>query len=56
MRYLIDTHVALWVLKGEPISEAAKKVQKTHYTDFRTRSGGNGNTNPSSSATFLRNV
>ena len=26
MRYLIDTHVALWVLKGEPISEAAKKV------------------------------
>ena len=26
MRYLIDTHVALWVLKGEPISEAAKSI------------------------------
>ena len=26
MSYLIDTHVALWVLKGEPISEAAKSI------------------------------
>jgi PIN domain nuclease of toxin-antitoxin system len=26
MRYLIDTHVALWVLKGEPISDKAKEV------------------------------
>ncbi|MDR0671196.1 MAG: type II toxin-antitoxin system VapC family toxin [Oscillospiraceae bacterium] len=24
MRYLIDTHVALWLLKGEQISETAK--------------------------------
>jgi PIN domain nuclease of toxin-antitoxin system len=26
MRYLIDTHVALWVLKGEPLPEAAKSI------------------------------
>ena len=26
MQYLIDTHVALWVLKGEPISDMAKKI------------------------------
>ena len=26
MRYLIDTHVALWVLKGEPISDKAKEI------------------------------
>ncbi|MDR0446233.1 MAG: type II toxin-antitoxin system VapC family toxin [Oscillospiraceae bacterium] len=26
MRYLIDTHVALWVLKGEPISDEANAV------------------------------
>ena len=26
MRYLIDTHVALWVLMGEPISDTAKKI------------------------------
>ena len=26
MRYLIDTHVALWVFKGEPISKAAKLI------------------------------
>jgi PIN domain nuclease of toxin-antitoxin system len=26
MRYLIDTHVALWILKGEPISEKAKTI------------------------------
>ena len=26
MRYLIDTHVALWVLKGEPVSDKAKKI------------------------------
>ena len=26
MRYLIDTHVALWVLKGEPVSVRAKEV------------------------------
>ncbi|MDR0380840.1 MAG: type II toxin-antitoxin system VapC family toxin [Oscillospiraceae bacterium] len=26
MRYLIDTHVALWILKGEPISDKAKAI------------------------------
>ena len=26
MRYLIDTHVALWVLKGEPVSDKAKGI------------------------------
>ncbi|MDR2043129.1 MAG: type II toxin-antitoxin system VapC family toxin [Clostridium sp.] len=26
MRYLIDTHVALWVLKGEQISDKAKAI------------------------------
>ena len=26
MKYLIDTHVALWVLNGEPISNTAKKI------------------------------
>ena len=26
MRYLIDTHVALWVFMGEPISDTAKKI------------------------------
>jgi len=26
MRYLIDTHVALWVLKGEHISDMAKEA------------------------------
>ena len=26
MRYLIDTHVALWVFKGEPISDKARKI------------------------------
>ena len=26
MRYLIYTHVALWVLKGEPISDKAKEI------------------------------
>ena len=26
MRYLIDTHVALWVLKGESISKAAELI------------------------------
>ena len=26
MRYLIDTHVALWVFMGEPISETAKDI------------------------------
>ena len=26
MRYLLDTHVALWVLKGEPISDRAKLI------------------------------
>jgi PIN domain nuclease of toxin-antitoxin system len=25
-RYLIDTHVALWVLKGEPISDKARAI------------------------------
>jgi PIN domain nuclease of toxin-antitoxin system len=26
MRYLIDTHVALWIFKGEPISDKAKAI------------------------------
>jgi PIN domain nuclease of toxin-antitoxin system len=26
MRYLIDTHVALWVLKGETVSDKAKEI------------------------------
>ena len=26
MGYLLDTHVALWVLKGEPVSEKAKEI------------------------------
>jgi PIN domain nuclease of toxin-antitoxin system len=26
MKYLIDTHVALWVLKGEPLSAASKEI------------------------------
>jgi len=26
VKYLIDTHVALWVLNGEPISNTAKKI------------------------------
>jgi len=26
MPYLLDTHVALWVLKGEPISSIAKEI------------------------------
>jgi PIN domain nuclease of toxin-antitoxin system len=26
MRYLIDTHVALWILKGEPVSDKAKAI------------------------------
>ena len=26
MRYLIDTHVALWVLTGEPLSDKVKKI------------------------------
>ena len=26
MEYLIDTHVALWVLKGEPVSKKAREV------------------------------
>ncbi|MDR1558213.1 MAG: type II toxin-antitoxin system VapC family toxin [Clostridiales bacterium] len=26
MRYLIDTHVALWILKGEPISDKAMAI------------------------------
>ena len=26
MRYLIDTHVALWVFKGEPISDKARGI------------------------------
>jgi PIN domain nuclease of toxin-antitoxin system len=26
MKYLIDTHVALWILKDESISDKAKKI------------------------------
>jgi len=26
MKYLLDTHVALWVLKGEPISKNAREI------------------------------
>ena len=37
MRYLIDTHVALWVFKGEQISEAAKVI----LDDFLLVSHGN---------------